>query len=188
MITVRNLKYWLFQPVDRVVLQVPRALLASVLSALLDCATMVFLVEVCSWQPLSSAIFSYLLGGVLQYVLCSVWVFPNSPSNKAASFLTFTVLSLGGLGITWGVMAVGARLLVPYGLAKVLALGLAFVWNFTSRKVLLFRKSPTPDRQELEAEQFNTPRDYNSWMATMAASNNVRQQKSRRLGLPGKAV
>jgi putative flippase GtrA len=136
--TVAKMKAWLVQPVDRMVVQVPRALVASILSALLDCLYMVFLVEVCRWHPVPAAILSYLVGGLLQYVLCSVWVFPNAPGNKFTGFLTFTLLSLGGLVITWIVMAAGSALLLPYGLSKVLALGMAFVWNFASRKFLLF--------------------------------------------------
>jgi hypothetical protein len=61
------------------------------------------------------------------------------PEGKAVSFLAFTVLSLGGLGITWLVMAGGELAHVPYGASKVAALGLAFAWNFLSRKLLLFR-------------------------------------------------
>src|SRR5262249_30754931 len=79
-------------------------------------------------------------GGVVQYVLCALWVFPAAPSNNAVGFLAFTVLSLGGLAITWAVMAVlydGGY--CPYPVAKVVALGLAFNWNFFSRKFLRFR-------------------------------------------------
>lgn len=76
---------------------------------------------------------------MLQYVLCSLWVFPNSPRGNAVGFLAFTVLSLGGLAITWLVMSAGVLCHVPYAFAKVVALGLAFGWNFLSRKFLLFR-------------------------------------------------
>jgi putative flippase GtrA len=55
-------------------------------------------------------------------------------------FLGFTLLSLGGLIITWLTMyGLGEVVRVNYALAKVAALGLAFCWNFFSRKYLLFR-------------------------------------------------
>jgi putative flippase GtrA len=136
--TVAKVKHWLFQPVDHVALQVPRALIASVLAAVLDCAYMFLLVEACRWQPVNAAVLSYLVGGFLQYILCTIWVFPSSPNSKGVSFLAFNILSLGGLGITWAVMAGGAIFLVPYGLSKILSLGFSFVWNFWSRKFLLF--------------------------------------------------
>ena len=175
---VARLKYWLFQPVDRIALQVPRALVASVLCALLDCAYMVFLVEVCHWQPVSAAILSYLVGGVLQYILCSVWVFSAVPDNKAVGFLTFTLLSLGGLGITWVVMAAGGIFLLPYALSKFLALGFAFVWNFTSRKYLLFGQKAGANNAERNREKPKVPKDYREWIATMAKATTARSRKT----------
>jgi putative flippase GtrA len=133
----QQMKRWLADPVESVLLQVPRALAASVLAAIIDCSLLFFLVDVASWDRIPAAIFGYLAGGVVQYVLCSYWVFPGAPQNAATGFLTFTVLSLFGLVITWATMAALGR--VHLSLAKLVALGLAFSWNFLSRKYLLFR-------------------------------------------------
>jgi putative flippase GtrA len=128
------------QPTERTLLQVPRALIASALAALLDFAVLVFLVEALGMGAVAAAIIGYLAGGVVQYFLCSVWVFPASPQNLAFGFTAFVILSLGGLGITWGVMtALHDDAGVNYALAKVAALGLAFCWNFLSRKFWLFK-------------------------------------------------
>ena len=55
-------------------------------------------------------------------------------------FVTFTVLSLVGLGITWIVMLLAHDWAgLPVEVAKFMAVGLAFTWNFLSRKYLLFR-------------------------------------------------
>jgi putative flippase GtrA len=127
-------------PVESTLLQVPRALVASGLAAALDMGLLVLLVEQVGWQPLAAATLSYLIGGVLQYVLCAVWVFPAAPQSAALGFTAFTVLSLVGLGITWATIAVVHDLAhVNYALAKIVALGLAFTWNFLSRKYLVFR-------------------------------------------------
>jgi putative flippase GtrA len=131
---------WLVEPVEQTLLQVPRALVASGLAALLDLALLVVLVETAGWYPLAAATLSYLAGGVLQYYLCAVWVFPAAPEKVTTGFAAFTLLSLVGLGITWVVMALlHDGLHVNYAAAKVAALGLAFGWNFLSRKLLLFR-------------------------------------------------
>jgi putative flippase GtrA len=127
-------------PVESVVVQVPRALLVSVLAAAIDCVILLFLVEVLGWNRVPSAIFGYLAGSVVQYVLCSLWVFPGASQSVATGFLTFTVLSLVGLVITWIAMALLAS--VHLSFAKMVALGLAFAWNFLSRKYLLFRPQP----------------------------------------------
>src|SRR5262245_5878011 len=119
--------------------QVPRALVVSGLAAALDFGTLLALVEGAGWQPVPAAILSYLLGGVVQYVLSSRWVFQAAPSSLPLGFAAFTLLSLVGLGITAATMALLHDLLgVYYPLAKTAALGLAFSWNFLSRKFWIF--------------------------------------------------
>ena len=133
-----KLKQWIADPVESVFLQVPRALAASILALVVDFAILEFCVRVVGMPAVLGAILGYLAGGVLQYVLCSMWVFSRRKGD--AGFIAFTLLSLVGLGITWVVMIVvhdwaGMSIEV----AKIIAVGLAFSWNFLSRKYLLFR-------------------------------------------------
>ncbi len=134
----------LLAPADGLVLQVPRALVVSIVAMAIDVGLLFLLVSV-SVPAIPAAIVSYLTGGVFQYVLCSLWVFSTGPRRAAAGFLAFTVLSLGGLGITAGTIQLlheGWRLSLP--VAKFVALALAFNWNFFTRKFLLFRsESPS---------------------------------------------
>src|SRR4051812_33540229 len=104
---VRKLKQWVADPVESVALQVPRALAVSVLALVLDFGILVFCVRVLGMPAVPAAVLGYLAGGVLQYVLCSLWVFSTALKGDAASFVAFTILSLVGLGITWIVMAIG---------------------------------------------------------------------------------
>jgi putative flippase GtrA len=134
------MKQWIADPVESVFLQVPRALAASVLALLVDFAILEFCVHIVGIPAVPSAIIGYLAGGVLQYVLCSWWVFSTSLKSDAMGFVTFTVLSLVGLGITWIVMLLAHDWAsLPVEVAKFMAVGLAFTWNFLSRKYLLFR-------------------------------------------------
>lgn len=133
-------KRWVAEPVESIFLQVPRALAASVLALIVDFCVLEFCLRIAGMTAVPSAIIGYLAGGVLQYVLCSIWVFSTSLKNDAAGFLAFTILSLVGLGITWGVVAVAHDGIgMPIEIAKVAAVGLAFTWNFLSRKYMLFR-------------------------------------------------
>jgi putative flippase GtrA len=137
---MQKVKAWVADPVESVFLQVPRALAASVLALVVDFAILEFCVHVVGLPAVPSAVLGYLVGGVLQYVLCSLWVFSTSLKSDAAGFAAFTILSLVGLAITWIVMLIahdGVGL--PVEIAKVGAVGLAFSWNFLSRKYLLFR-------------------------------------------------
>jgi putative flippase GtrA len=135
-----TLRRCLIEPAATTLLQVPRALAASVLAAALDMGLLVALVSGAGWHPLPAATLSYLAGVALQYLLCAAWVFPVAPQSAPTGVVAFTLLSLVGLAIT-GVTVVLVHDLahVNYAVAKVVALGLAFAWNFLSRKYWIFR-------------------------------------------------
>ena len=140
MFVVQQMKRWFVDPVENVALQVPRALVASVLALAVDFCIYVFLVRGVGMPATLAAVFGYLAGGVLQYVLCSLWVFSSSLKSDTIGFAAFTILSLVGLAITWLViMVVHDWWGVPAEAAKCAAVGLAFAWNFLSRKFFLFR-------------------------------------------------
>ena len=137
-----HVKKLIADPVENVFLQVPRALFASILALFVDFLILELCVRVFGIPAIPSAIFGYLAGGIVQYVLCSLWVFSTSLKSDAVGFVAFTVLSLVGLAITWLVMLVGHEWAqLPVEVAKAGAVGLAFTWNFMSRKYLLFRSS-----------------------------------------------
>lgn len=126
---------------ERTIIQIPRALVASGLAAAVDFGLLVAMVEFARWNPVWAAVVSYCAGGVVQYVLCAIWVFPYAPRNAALGFFYFTVLSLVGLLITWVTMSVAHGVAgMHYVTAKIVSLGLSFGWNFLSRKYWLFRK------------------------------------------------
>ena len=139
---VDKLKQWVAGPAESILMQVPRALIVSVFALAIDFG----LYAICLYvglPALLAALIGYLAGGVLQYVLCSWWVFSTSLKNDALGFVAFSILSLVGLGITELVILVVHDWLGihPYP-AKIFAVGLAFAWNFLSRKYLLFRAAP----------------------------------------------
>jgi putative flippase GtrA len=142
-----GMKRILLDPVESIVLQAPRAFVASIATSSLDVGLMTALVEFGNWPPLVAATVSYLTGGVGQYIISSKWVFPNGPRSAALGFTAFTLLSLVGLALTWVIMACLCDWAhVNYAAAKLAALGASFTWNFLSRKYLVF----TQPAQELE--------------------------------------
>lgn len=129
-----------FSPTRCISWQISRSVLASVLSSMVDCGVLIILVESIGFKVEISAVISYLLGGVFNYILCSVWVFSVIPRNKLTSLGLFTCLSLVGLAITWVCMESFHGLLgLKYMLAKTIALLFTFVWNFSSRKLIIFK-------------------------------------------------
>jgi len=144
------LKRLLTDPVESTLLQMPRALVASCLAAAVDMGLLILFVERFAWNPSAAAVMGYLAGVVIQYVLCLYWVFPATDDNNAG-FAVFALFSIVGLGITWGVLTtlcnVGG---FAYPAAKIVALGVAFSWNFLSRKWLLFRANRTAYEIDLQ--------------------------------------
>jgi putative flippase GtrA len=140
MFVVRKLRQLVAGPVESIFLQVPRALAVSVLALAIDIAILELCLRLVGMPAIPATVIGYLAGGVLQYFLCSLWVFSTSLKNDTVGFMAFTMLSLVGLAITWVVMLVahdwGG---FPVEVAKLAAVGLAFTWNFLSRKYLLFR-------------------------------------------------
>jgi putative flippase GtrA len=144
MVAVRLLHRWLAAPVESTLLQVPRALVVSVLALFVDAGLYALLIEQLGVPAVAANMFSYLAGGVVQYLLCTLWVFPASPGNHAVGFVAFSVLSLVGLGLSCAVIYVMHDLgHVNEMLAKLASVALAFTWNFLSRKILLFKSAPT---------------------------------------------
>ena len=149
---VYKLKQIVADPVESVALQVPRALAVSVLALAVDFAILELCVRLFAMPAIPAAVIGYLVGGVVQYVLCSLWVFSTSLKNDALGFMAFTILSLVGLGITWIVMLmVHDWWAFPVEIAKFGAVGLAFTWNFLSRKYLLFRVGKPQSPSETSA-------------------------------------
>src|SRR5688572_28028180 len=104
MILAQKMKQWFADPVESIGLQMPRALIASVLALALDFCLLEMCLRVFGMSAVFAAIIGYLAGTLLQYVLCTVWVF--APSSEPVNFVGFVLLSLVGLGITWAIILV----------------------------------------------------------------------------------
>ena len=128
------------KPTHHTALQLPRALLVSILAAAINMGVIILLTHHAHWHAVTAGIVSYFLGGIVQYTLCTLWVFPNSPDNHSVGVLAFLLLALVGLGISTGVIwLVCAHWGYDAILGNFIAQGFTFCWNFSSRKYLLFR-------------------------------------------------
>lgn len=133
--------------------QVPRAFIVSVIAGALDVFSVALFVELLHWPHIWAVTAGYMLGNLVQYILCSRWVFPVMPKNEVVGLIAFTALAAGGLGITDGTVWLCQKFLGMHNVyyAKIIALGLAFCWNFCSRKYLLFNNhTDTQSQQNVE--------------------------------------
>ncbi len=118
-----------------------RYLLISLLALGIDSGTLVLLTEMLGVPYLLSAPAGFLLGMGTVYLGSIYWVFQRRRLSSAAEeIFFFAVIGVGGLLITEVTLwAVAGGLEIDYRIAKILAVGLSFMFNFVARKYFLFR-------------------------------------------------
>ena len=85
---------------------------------------------------------AFVSGLLVTYLLSTTWVFDSHRFNsRAAEMAIFAAIGIVGLGLTELFMWIFAhRLGMHYLLSKLLASMIVFVWNFSAKKLILFRK------------------------------------------------
>ena len=97
---------------------------------------------------------AFLVSVILNYLLCVVWVFRGAKNKGAGAKAGFLVTSLIGLGLNELLMLVfrfvlgedaviltlGSREINMYVLNKCLATLIVMIWNYFSKRAVLYRK------------------------------------------------
>ena len=98
---------------------------------------------------------AFLISVILNYLLCVVWVFRGAENRGASAKAGFLITSLIGLGLnellmlifrlTLGedavIMTLGSREINMYVLNKCLATLIVMIWNYFSKRAVLYRKA-----------------------------------------------
>ena len=107
----------------------------------IDFILLIILTEVFGVPVLVSAAVSFLIGLIIIYFLSIKWIFQNRiRKNTYQEFFIFSFIGIIGLCINETL--IWASLLTEnlhYTIAKVISAGLVFIWNFSARKLILFR-------------------------------------------------
>ena len=107
----------------------------------IDFLLLIALTEVFGVPVLVSAAISFLIGLIIIYLLSIKWIFQNRiRKNTYQEFFIFSFIGIIGLFINETL--IWASLLTEtlhYTIAKIISAGLVFIWNFSARKLLLFR-------------------------------------------------
>ena len=97
---------------------------------------------------------AFLISVILNYLLCVVWVFRGAKNHGAGAKAGFLVTSLIGLGLNEVLMllfrlilgedavllTIGSRTINMYVLNKCLATLIVMIWNYFSKRAVLYRK------------------------------------------------
>jgi putative flippase GtrA len=124
-----------------------RYCLVSGFAFLVDIGVLWILVQYFSWWYLAAATASFLSGIVLGYVLSIRMVFNyRRLKDQRIEFLSFAAIGGIGLAINAAVMFAAVKYFgIYYLLAKCVAAGFTFMFNFFVRRQMLFVHRPIRD-------------------------------------------
>lgn len=114
--------------------------LVGALCAFIDITLFLTLRSYLELHYLLLATLSFFVATLFNYILCSRFVFPMATdrSHQTKLILTYLVSTMG-LIIHHTCLFIGYEwLLLPLVISKLGGMGVAFLWNFLSRKYLVF--------------------------------------------------
>ena len=118
-----------------------RYLVAGGLGFVIDYGALALCYEILGLHYLLSSAVGFTLGLVLVYISSNRWVFTKRrlPDKTALEFLIFAIIGIAGLGLTVLFMWFFVDICRIYPLiAKLFTTILVLLWNFGSRKVILY--------------------------------------------------
>ncbi len=125
---------------DRTVIHILRSILSSNVSFALDFGILVILTEVVHLHYLISNGIGFMVGTTLNYTLSIFWVFSRrSIRNRNLEYWLYIFMGLSGVGLNeLFIWLFTEQLYLYYLISKILAGSTVFVFNFITRKFLLF--------------------------------------------------
>jgi len=114
--------------------------LVSAIALALDYFLLTFLVQFGGLHYSVAAVIGFLAGTVLAFLLSVFWVFRRrSFETWSAGFISFSIIGVAGLLLNLAVLTFCVeRLSLDYRLAKIIAAGLSFPFNFLVRRAIVF--------------------------------------------------
>jgi putative flippase GtrA len=112
----------------------------SAFGLLIDVTLLWILVRFFSWWYLGAATASFSAGLLVGYALCVTLVFRyRRLKDRRLELASFAAIGVVGLPINATVIFIGVKYLgLHYLIAKCVAAGFTFIWNFAARRQLLF--------------------------------------------------
>jgi putative flippase GtrA len=137
----RVLRSLLWQKTDHALLQLFRYTCVGGIAFLVDISTLFVLTEYFGIYYLISGAFAFLLGLITNYSASVLWVFSKRGiQSRLLEFAAFSLIGLIGLGLNeFFLWLFTERIAIHYLFSKIISAVLVFLFNFTSRKVMLFR-------------------------------------------------
>ncbi len=109
---------------------------------MVDYGLLLFLTEALGLHYLISATISFIAGLIVNYFLSTSWIFRKSRlENKWVEFLFYSIIGAIGLGLNNLLLyLLTDKVHIHYMISKLLATAFVMLWNFVSRRIILFTK------------------------------------------------
>jgi putative flippase GtrA len=129
---------------DNTFIQLLRYAFVGGLAFVVDFGSLYVLTDCLGVYYLHSAALAFLVGLTTNYLLSVLWVFQKRTfQNRFVEYMIFGLLGVLGLVLNQGLMYfLTEDVRCHYLFSKMLATGLVFLWNFGSRKLILFHIAP----------------------------------------------
>jgi putative flippase GtrA len=136
----RLVREFFLKPAESKLVQFFRYVVVSGISLAADFGLLYLGTEYLGLHYLLSAIVSYSVGVVVNYLLSVLWAFPRSRlKSRALEFLIFVIIGLAGMGLNelllWLFTAV---LHFHYLVSRSITAVIGYLWKFVLRKIVLF--------------------------------------------------
>lgn len=125
-----------------------RYVYAGGIAFVLDFLVMMVLYKVFGVYYLTATAIGLIVGLFTTYLLSIKWVFNNrAMSNRTTELSIFLLIgSIGFLIHEYVIWVSVEALLINVPISKIIATAVVFFWNFTARKVILFKKHVTHNK------------------------------------------
>jgi len=142
------MKKIVFAKTDNSLIQFIRYLFVGGISFIADFSVLFVLHDKIGVPLIPASIFAFLTGLTINYFLCLIWVFNQRTYNKKRKELAlFFVIGLIALALNTMLIQFFSEVMnIHYLIGKVLTTALVFIWNFLSRKLMLFRTAKVDAR------------------------------------------
>lgn len=127
---------------DNIFLQLFRYVFVGGTAFIVDFFFLYFFSDICGIYYLISAVFSFIISVLVNYIMSTKWVFnQNNIENKVLEFNLFILISTIGLAFTEILLYFFTDILgIYYLISKIISAFIVLFWNFFARRVMFYGK------------------------------------------------
>ena len=130
------------QKTDNIFIQLFRYIFVGGTAFAVDFFFLYFFSDICGIYYLISAVFSFIISVLVNYVMSTKWVFnQDNIQNKVLEFNLFILISTIGLGFTEILLYLFTDIFgIYYLISKIISAIIVLFWNFIARRVMFYGK------------------------------------------------